>query len=122
MVINFLSVTYALDVLLPLLKTQKAQIAVMGSVVAYGGLPFASAYGATKAALRNMVQALQIELHKSADKYDAGVHVLPKFLDEKVARLHLEKLGVKLTSLSKDQADYLGIPVEGPYKPDHYRY
>jgi adenosylhomocysteinase len=48
--------------------------------------------------------------------------VLPKKLDEKVARLHLAKVGVKLTQLSKTQADYLGVPVEGPYKPDHYRY
>jgi adenosylhomocysteinase len=48
--------------------------------------------------------------------------VLPKKLDEKVARLHLDKLGVRLTELSKKQADYIGVPVEGPYKPDHYRY
>jgi adenosylhomocysteinase len=73
------------------------------------------------ASFTNQVLA-QIELHKASDTYTAGVHVLPKFLDEKVARLHLEKLGVKLTTLSKDQADYLGIPVEGPYKADHYRY
>ena len=51
-----------------------------------------------------------------------GVHVLPKKLDEEVARLHLEKLGVKLTTLSEEQASYLGLPVDGPYKPDHYRY
>ncbi len=50
------------------------------------------------------------------------VYVLPKKLDEKVARLHLKKVGVKLTKLSKAQADYLGVAVEGPYKPDHYRY
>ena len=50
------------------------------------------------------------------------VYVLPKTLDEKVARLHLEKIGVNLTSLSKEQADYINVPVEGPYKPDHYRY
>jgi adenosylhomocysteinase len=50
------------------------------------------------------------------------VHVLPKKLDEEVARLHLDKLGVKLTKLTTKQADYLGIPVEGPYKPEHYRY
>ena len=56
--------------------------------------------------------------HKLAGK----VYVLPKHLDEKVARLHLDKLGVKLTRLSKDQADYIGVPVDGPYKPDHYRY
>ena len=51
-----------------------------------------------------------------------GVHRLPKKLDEEVARLHLEKIGVKLTTLTKEQADYIGVPVEGPYKPDHYRY
>jgi len=50
------------------------------------------------------------------------VYVLPKKLDEKVARLHLKKVGVKLTTLSKEQSDYLGVPVDGPYKPDHYRY
>ena len=48
--------------------------------------------------------------------------MLPKKLDEEVARLHLEKIGVKLTTLSKEQAEYIGVPVEGPYKPDHYRY
>jgi adenosylhomocysteinase len=62
----------------------------------------------------------QISLWK--DTYPLGVHVLPKKLDEEVARLHLEKLGVKLTRLSNEQADYLGIPVEGPFKPAHYRY
>jgi adenosylhomocysteinase len=51
-----------------------------------------------------------------------GVHTLPKYLDEKVARLHLDALGVRLTELTKDQASYIGVPVEGPYKPDHYRY
>jgi len=51
-----------------------------------------------------------------------GVYVLPKRLDEEVARLHLEKIGVKLTTLTAKQADYLGVPVDGPYKPDHYRY
>ena len=64
----------------------------------------------------------QIELFNKADDYPLGVHVLPKHLDEKVAALHLEKLGVQLTKLSKFQADYLGIPVEGPFKSDHYRY
>ncbi|MEM7312253.1 MAG: adenosylhomocysteinase [Planctomycetota bacterium] len=59
----------------------------------------------------------------SGEKYESGkVYVLPKILDEKVARLHLDKLGVKLTELSTEQADYIGVPVEGPYKPDHYRY
>ena len=64
----------------------------------------------------------QIELFTKADEYALGVHVLPKALDEKVARLHLDALGVKLTELTKTQADYLGLDVEGPYKPDHYRY
>ncbi|RYD67347.1 MAG: adenosylhomocysteinase [Sphingomonadales bacterium] len=64
----------------------------------------------------------QIELWTGADKYKNDVYVLPKHLDEKVAALHLEKLGVKLTKLSQKQADYIGVPVQGPYKPDHYRY
>lgn len=62
----------------------------------------------------------QIDLWKN--KYNTGVYRLPKHLDEMVARLHLEKIGVKLTQLTKEQAAYLGVPVEGPYKPDHYRY
>ena len=64
----------------------------------------------------------QIELWNHSDKYPIGVHVLPKKLDEEVARLHLEKLGVHLTRLTPDQAEYLGVPVEGPFKPEHYRY
>jgi len=64
----------------------------------------------------------QIELFQSHKKYEKGVYVLPKHLDEKVARLHLDKLGVKLTALRPDQAEYLGVPAEGPYKPGHYRY
>ncbi|WP_314174515.1 adenosylhomocysteinase [Streptomyces winkii] len=64
----------------------------------------------------------QIELFTKTDEYPTGVYVLPKHLDEKVARLHLDALGAKLTVLRKDQADYIGVPVEGPYKPDHYRY
>lgn len=64
----------------------------------------------------------QIELFTRADQYQNDVYVLPKHLDEKVAALHLEKLGVKLTKLSQRQADYIGVPVEGPFKPDHYRY
>ncbi len=64
----------------------------------------------------------QIELFTRADDYPLGVHVLPKHLDEKVARLHLDALGVKLTTLTKQQAGYIGVPVEGPYKSDHYRY
>jgi len=64
----------------------------------------------------------QIELWNHHDKYEHQVYVLPKHLDEKVARLHLEKLGARLTRLSEAQATYIGVPVEGPYKPDHYRY
>jgi len=64
----------------------------------------------------------QIELFTKNDDYEKQVYVLPKHLDEKVARLHLDALGVKLTELSPDQAAYLGVPVEGPYKSDHYRY
>lgn len=64
----------------------------------------------------------QIALWTETENFDIGVHVLPKQLDEEVARLHLAKLGVKLTTLTSDQAEYLGIPVEGPYKPDYYRY
>ena len=64
----------------------------------------------------------QIDLWANKDKYEPKVYILPKKLDEEVARLHLEKIGVKLTTLTKEQAGYLGVPVEGPYKPDHYRY
>src|SRR6185312_16289932 len=64
----------------------------------------------------------QIDLWQHRDSYEPKVYILPKKLDEEVARLHLDKIGVKLTSLTPAQADYLGVPVEGPYKPDHYRY
>jgi adenosylhomocysteinase len=64
----------------------------------------------------------QIELFTKTDQYAVGVYTLPKHLDEKVARLHLGALGVRLTELTKEQAEYLGVPVEGPYKSDHYRY
>ncbi len=64
----------------------------------------------------------QLDLWKNKDTYKVGVYTLSKALDEEVARLHLEKIGVKLTTLSKKQADYLGVPVEGPYKSEHYRY
>tara|TARA_A100001391_G_scaffold155184_2_gene112998 strand:+ start:209 stop:1549 length:1341 start_codon:yes stop_codon:yes gene_type:complete len=64
----------------------------------------------------------QLELWNQENKYENKVYMLPKRLDEEVARLHLGKLGVKLTTLTQEQADYLGVPVEGPYKPDHYRY
>jgi adenosylhomocysteinase len=69
----------------------------------------------------NQVMA-QIELFTKSGEYGLGVHVLPKHLDERVASLHLDALGVRLTKLTPDQSSYLGIPVEGPYKPDHYRY
>jgi adenosylhomocysteinase len=64
----------------------------------------------------------QMELFNNLDQYPLGVYVLPKRLDEKVAALHLEALGVKLTKLTDEQADYLGIDPSGPFKPDHYRY
>ena len=73
------------------------------------------------ASFTNQVIA-QIELHENNDNYDNKVYVLPKHLDEMVARLHLDKLGVKLTKLSQEQSEYLGVPVDGPYKPEHYRY
>jgi len=64
----------------------------------------------------------QIDLWKNRGRYKVGVYTLPKKLDEEVARLHLEKIGAKLTTLTKKQAEYIGVPIEGPYKPDHYRY
>jgi adenosylhomocysteinase len=73
------------------------------------------------ASFTNQVMA-QIELHKNAASYGKSVTVLSKELDEKVARLHLEAFGVNLTALTESQASYLGIPVDGPYKPEHYRY
>ncbi len=73
------------------------------------------------ASFSNQVLA-QIELHQRLDQYPLGVHVLPKRLDEDVARLHLGKLGARLTELTPEQADYIGVPVEGPYKPEPYRY
>jgi len=69
----------------------------------------------------NQIMA-QIDLWENASNYQNKVYVLPKLLDEKVARFHLDKLGVRLTRLNKKQAEYLNIPIEGPYKPDHYRY
>jgi adenosylhomocysteinase len=64
----------------------------------------------------------QLELHQNAGKYERKVYVLPKKLDEEVARLHLAHLGVKLTELTTEQADYIGVSKEGPYKPEMYRY
>ena len=64
----------------------------------------------------------QLDLWEKRDEYEVGVYRLPKYLDEEVARLHLEQIGVRLTTLSKDQADYLGVDINGPYKPEHYRY
>jgi adenosylhomocysteinase len=64
----------------------------------------------------------QVELFTKTEEYPVGVYVLPKYLDEKVARLHLDALGVKLSQLTKEQADYIGVPVDGPYKPETYRY
>jgi adenosylhomocysteinase len=73
------------------------------------------------ASFTNQVMA-QIELFNHTERYEKKVYVLPKHLDEKVARLHLDKLGVKLTRLTPEQAAYIGVKPEGPYKPDHYRY
>ncbi|MCP5056039.1 MAG: adenosylhomocysteinase [bacterium] len=73
------------------------------------------------ASFTNQVIA-QLELHQHPEKYENKVYVLPKHLDEEVARLHLGQLGVKLTTLTAEQSEYLGVPIEGPYKPDHYRY
>jgi len=73
------------------------------------------------ASFTNQVLA-QIELWKDGDKYENDVYILPKHLDEEVARLHLDKIGARLTELSQTQADYINVPVEGPYKPSHYRY
>ncbi len=64
----------------------------------------------------------QIELFTKGDKYENKVYVLPKHLDEKIARLHVEALGAKLTTLRPEQAEYVNVPIEGPYKSDHYRY
>jgi adenosylhomocysteinase len=64
----------------------------------------------------------QLELWENTDKYENQVYMLPKHLDEKVARLHLEKIGVELDILSEEQADYIGVTPDGPYKPEHYRY
>ena len=73
------------------------------------------------ASFTNQVLA-QIELWTKGDDYKPGVYILPKHLDEKVARLHLDRIGVKLSTLDKDQADYIGVPQDGPFKPEHYRY
>ena len=73
------------------------------------------------ASFTNQVLA-QIELWTKGDQYENKVYILPKHLDEKVARLHLEKIGVKLSTLSSEQADYIGVKTDGPFKPEHYRY
>jgi adenosylhomocysteinase len=73
------------------------------------------------ASFTNQVLA-QIELWTKGEQYENKVYVLPKKLDEKVAKLHLGKIGVRLTELSKEQADYIGVPQDGPFKPEHYRY
>jgi adenosylhomocysteinase len=73
------------------------------------------------ASFSNQVLA-QLELHANSGSYEKKVYMLPKHLDEEVARLHLDHLGVKLTKLRQDQSDYIGVPVAGPFKSDHYRY
>jgi adenosylhomocysteinase len=73
------------------------------------------------ASFTNQVLA-QMELWNNNDAYENKVYILPKHLDEKVARLHLDRIGVKLTKLDKAQADYIGVAPDGPFKPEHYRY
>ena len=73
------------------------------------------------ASFTNQVLA-QIELWAKGDGYKNDVYILPKHLDEKVARLHLDRIGVKLSKLDKEQADYIGVSADGPFKPEHYRY
>ena len=73
------------------------------------------------ASFTNQVLA-QMELWMKGDEYQPGVYILPKHLDEKVARLHLDRIGVKLSKLNTEQADYIGVSVDGPFKPEHYRY
>ena len=73
------------------------------------------------ASFTNQVLA-QMELWNNGESYNNDVYILPKHLDEKVARLHLDRIGVKLTPLAQEQADYIGVKPEGPYKPEHYRY
>ena len=73
------------------------------------------------ASFTNQVLA-QLELWTNVDQYEKKVYMLPKHLDEEVARLHLDHLGVKLTELTREQAEYIGVPLAGPYKPDYYRY
>jgi adenosylhomocysteinase len=73
------------------------------------------------ASFTNQVMA-QMEIWQNPDKYEKQVYVLPKHLDEKVAMLHLAKVGAHLSKLSKQQSDYIGVPNAGPFKPDHYRY
>lgn len=73
------------------------------------------------ASFTNQVLA-QIELFTKGDEYNNDVYILPKHLDEKVARLHLDRIGVKLTQMDNEQAAYIGVKPEGPYKPEHYRY
>ena len=73
------------------------------------------------ASFTNQVMA-QIEFFNNSENYENRVYVLPKLLDEKVARLHLQKIGIDLTTMTQEQADYISVPVNGPYKPDYYRY
>src|SRR5262249_56219974 len=90
---------------------------LMGNIGCAGGHPsFVMSNSFT-----NQVLA-QLELWQNSANYKIGLYRLPKQLDEEVARLHLDHIGVKLTKLTQKQADYLGIPADGPYKPEHYRY
>ena len=78
--------------------------------------------GRASATLKALWKLAQLDLWKNKDTNKTGVYRLPKHLDEEVACLHLDRIGVKLTKLTKKQADYLGVPPEGPYKPEHFRY
>jgi adenosylhomocysteinase len=79
-------------------------------------------FGALFGFLFQVIAQLELWNERKSGKYEKKVYVLPKHLDEKVALLHLEKLGARLTKLSNDQAAYINVPIEGPYKPAHYRY
>jgi adenosylhomocysteinase len=97
-----------------ILVLSKGRLVNLGNATGHPSFVMSSSFS-------NQVLA-QIELWTGADKYKNDVYVLPKHLDEKVAQLHLGKLGVKLTKLSDKQAAYIGVSPEGPFKPDHYRY
>ena len=94
---------------------------MLGGGIAIENVGPGAEFSARKSSCSNQTLA-QIELWTNAKAYEHKVYTLPKHLDEKVARLHLAKLGVQLTELSGEQASYIGVPQNGPFKPDHYRY